>query len=147
MGGARLQLAKKSPNLTHPLLALKALEAGLLNGPEAGIKAEIEAFCDCVEGPAAKALLHFFLASKATAKIPGVSPKDAKPVKSVAILGGGTMGAGIAICFLMKNIPVILKEINEKFLAAGVERILNDIQVHTHSRTKTKLLYRKILTC
>lgn len=24
------------------------------------------------------------------------------------------MGAGIAICFLMKNIPVILKEVNEK---------------------------------
>lgn len=134
IGGARVQTKKKSPNVKHPLLALDAIETGLLKGAAAGIEKEMNAFADALEQPAARALLHFFLASKATTKIPGVNMKDAKPIKSVAILGGGTMGAGIAICFLMKNIPVILKEVNEKFLAAGVERILNDIQTIVKAR-------------
>jgi enoyl-CoA hydratase/3-hydroxyacyl-CoA dehydrogenase len=145
VGGARLQVKQKTPNLTHPLLALKALEAGLLNGPEAGIKAEVEAFADALEAPASKALIHFFLASKATTKIPGVDAKAAKPVKSVAILGGGTMGAGIAICFLMKNIPVILKEVNERFLAAGVERILSDIQTVVKARKMNPMVVEYLM--
>lgn len=131
---ARVQTKKKSPNVVHPLLTLDAIEHGLLNGSNAGLKMEIQAFSKCLQNPAANALLHFFLASKATTKIQGVDLKTAGKVKSVAILGGGTMGAGIAICFLMKGIPVILKEINEDYLKAGVERILNDIQTIVKAR-------------
>ena len=131
---ARVQTKKKSPNVVHPLLTLDAIEAGLLNGSQAGLKAEIQAFAKCLQNPAAYALLHFFLASKATTKVPGLDLKTAGKIKSVAIIGGGTMGAGIAICFLMKNIPVILKEVNETFLKAGVERILADIQTIVKAR-------------
>lgn len=131
---ARVQTKKKSPNVVHPLLTLDAIEAGLLNGSQAGLKAEIQAFAKCLQNPAAYALLHFFLASKATTKVPGLDLKTAGKIKSVAIIGGGTMGAGIAICFLMKNIPVILKEVNENFLKAGVERILTDIQTIVKAR-------------
>ncbi len=145
IGGARVQTKKKSPNLKHPLAALDAIEAGLLKGGKAGIAAEINAFADCIEGPAAKALLHFFLASKATSKVPGVNVKKPKAIKSVAILGGGTMGAGIAISLLMKNIPVILKEVNQKFLEAGVERILNDIQTVVKARKMNPMVVEYLM--
>lgn len=41
----------------------------------------------------------------------------------MAILGGGLMGSGIATALIMSNIPVILKEVNEKFLEAGIGRV------------------------
>lgn len=145
IGGARVQTAKKTKNVVHPFKALDAIEVGLLQGGAQGIEKEMDAFADCLDGPAARALLHFFLASRATTKIPGVNLKEAKPVKSVAILGGGTMGAGIAICFLMKNIPVILKEVNQKFLEAGVERILNDIQAVVKARKMNPMVIEYLM--
>jgi enoyl-CoA hydratase/3-hydroxyacyl-CoA dehydrogenase len=44
-------------------------------------------------------------------------------VKKVAILGGGLMGSGIATALILSNYPVLLKEVNEKFLEAGVNRV------------------------
>ena len=36
------------------------------------------------------------------------------PVKSVGVLGAGTMGSGIAVCLLSAGLPVVLLEQNEK---------------------------------
>ena len=44
-------------------------------------------------------------------------------VNKVAILGGGLMGSGIATALILGNYPVILKEVNEKFLQAGIGRV------------------------
>lgn len=44
-------------------------------------------------------------------------------MKKVAILGGGLMGSGIATALILSNYPVILKEVNEKFLEAGIGRV------------------------
>jgi 3-hydroxyacyl-CoA dehydrogenase len=46
-----------------------------------------------------------------------------RKVQKVAIIGGGLMGSGIATALILSNYPVILKEVNEKFLQAGIERI------------------------
>lgn len=124
---ARVAANKKNKNVPHPLKYLDAVEHGFKNGGAAGLDREVTNMCDLMLGNTSKALLHFFLASRATTKLPGLDLKKASKVKSVAILGGGTMGAGIAICMLMKGIPVLLKEINEQALEAGVKRILDDI--------------------
>lgn len=48
--------------------------------------------------------------------MPGGSYKTAKPlpVRSTAVIGGGTMGSGIAVCLLSAGLPVYLLEQNEK---------------------------------
>lgn len=58
-------------------------------------------------------------------QVPGVTDLGLVPrkVQKVAIIGGGLMGSGIATALLLSNYPVILKEVNEKFLQAGIERI------------------------
>lgn len=58
-------------------------------------------------------------------QVPGVTDRGLVPrqVKKVAILGGGLMGSGIATALILSNYPVILKEVNEKFLEAGVNRV------------------------
>lgn len=50
-------------------------------------------------------------------KLPsGASIDNTKPetIKSVAVIGAGTMGSGIAICFIRAGFPVLLVEQNDK---------------------------------
>ncbi|MET0377657.1 MAG: 3-hydroxyacyl-CoA dehydrogenase NAD-binding domain-containing protein [Spongiibacteraceae bacterium] len=47
----------------------------------------------------------------------------ARPINRVAVIGAGTMGAGIAMCFVNADIPVVLLEINASALANGTARI------------------------
>lgn len=58
-------------------------------------------------------------------QIPGATDLGLVPrkVQKAAIIGGGLMGSGIATALILSNYPVILKEVNEKFLQAGIERI------------------------
>lgn len=50
-------------------------------------------------------------------------------VNKVAILGGGLMGSGIATSLILSNYPVILKEVNEKFLQAGIGRVRGKVNL------------------
>lgn len=63
-------------------------------------------------------------------QVPGVTDRGLVPrhVKKVAILGGGLMGSGIATALVLSNYSVILKEVNEKFLDAGINRIKGENQ-------------------
>lgn len=58
-------------------------------------------------------------------QIQGVTDSGLKPhkMKSVAVIGGGLMGSGIATALALNNVPVILKEVNQEFLQAGLKRI------------------------
>ena len=58
-------------------------------------------------------------------QVPGVTDRGLVPrqIKKVAILGGGLMGSGIATALILSNYPIILKEVNGKFLDAGINRI------------------------
>ena len=46
-----------------------------------------------------------------------------RKINKVAIIGGGLMGSGIATALILSNYSVILKEVNEKFLEAGIGRV------------------------
>ena len=132
---ARTQARKKNRNLPQPFAYLDVVEAGVKSGGEAGLQAEIVAFSQLVGQPVSRALIHFFFASRATSKVPGVPAKSAlPPIKRVAVLGGGTMGAGICIAFLSKGYQVVLKEINDKALEAGVGRIVDQMVRVINSR-------------
>ena len=50
-------------------------------------------------------------------------------VNKVAILGGGLMGSGIATALILSNYPVILKEVNDKFLQAGIGRVRGEARI------------------
>lgn len=58
-------------------------------------------------------------------QVPGVTDKGLMPrkVSKVAVVGGGLMGSGIATALILSNYQVILKEVNEKFLEAGIGRV------------------------
>lgn len=122
---AKVMMGDKGRNLVHPELCLDAMLTGASEGYEAGLKRERENFAKCLATPQAQGLIHLFFASRATAKVPGVTDQGFKPaeINKAAVLGGGTMGSGIATSLLYTGMPVILKEVNDEFGEAGRKRI------------------------
>jgi len=105
--GARAQALAKNRNLPQPFAYLEAAEEGAKNGFDAGLAKEQALFAGLVLHPVSKALVHFFFASRATTKgLPTKLPAGVKPIQTVAVLGGGTMGAGICIAYLLRGYKV-----------------------------------------
>jgi 3-hydroxyacyl-CoA dehydrogenase len=74
-------------------------------------------------------LVHVFFAERETRKIPGIGAEVmARPVKRAAIVGAGTMGGGIAICFANAGIPVTILDASDAGLKSGFEKIRNTFQ-------------------
>jgi enoyl-CoA hydratase/3-hydroxyacyl-CoA dehydrogenase len=116
--------------MTHPLACIDAVEAGIVRGGEAGIKKEGELFKQCVQSDASKALVHMFFATRNTASVPGVTDRGLKPrrIGAVGVIGGGLMGAGIAAACVLNGINVLLKEVNQQFLDAGLGRVRSNVE-------------------
>ncbi|WP_426958371.1 3-hydroxyacyl-CoA dehydrogenase NAD-binding domain-containing protein [Muricoccus radiodurans] len=91
---------------------------------EEGLAAERAHFVRLRDDPRSKALRHLFFAERAAAQIPGL-PKGTKgrEVARAAVIGGGTMGGGIAMNFANAGIPVTLIETDQDALTRGLERV------------------------
>jgi 3-hydroxyacyl-CoA dehydrogenase len=82
---------------------------------------ERERFVECRNSPQSAALRHVFFAERATGKVPGIpAGTQAKPIASVAVIGAGTMGGGIAMNFAQAGIPVVLVETGSDALERGL---------------------------
>jgi len=121
---ARDGARKKQRNLKAPLAAIDAIEAATKLPFEQGCQAEAKLFTDCLFSDQSKALIHVFFGEREVAKIPDV-PKETPliPVNRVAVVGSGTMGGGIAMVFVNAGIPVLLKDVDEPTLDAGMGKI------------------------
>lgn len=71
----------------------------------------------------AAALRHLFFAERAAARVEGIDNASAQPIARVGVVGAGTMGSGIAVCFLDAGFPVALVERDQDSLDRGLERI------------------------
>lgn len=92
-----------------------------------GLARERAAFLELLASPESRALRHFFMAERAAAKVRGVSADTPlRPVRRVAVIGGGTMGCGIAISVLAAGLPVCLID----GTAEALERGLGTIRDH-----------------
>ncbi len=124
IAAARDAARKKQRGLKAPLAAIDAVEAATKLPFEEGCQVEQKLFTECLFSDQSKALIHVFFGEREVAKIPDI-PKDTPliPVKSVAILGSGTMGGGIAMVFANAGIPVLLKDVDQPTLDAGMGKI------------------------
>lgn len=127
---AKAMAGDKIRNLVHPDLCLDAILTGVKDGYAAGLKRERENFAKCLETPQAAGLIHMFFASREAPKVPGVTDRGFKPkaINKVAVLGGGTMGSGIATSLLYAGCQVILREVNDELAQAGRGRIDGNLQ-------------------
>lgn len=108
---------------------LETVKHGLDKGIVDGLAMESKRFGELVMTPESKALRHIFFSSTAMKKEFGV---DAKPqtIKSVGVLGGGLMGAGIAYVSAIKaKKPVRIKDISHEGVLSGLKYSHNLLQV------------------
>ncbi|MEN3276048.1 MAG: 3-hydroxyacyl-CoA dehydrogenase [Massilia sp.] len=115
----RADTAKKSRGLFSPLKIVDAVQAALDLPFDDGLALERRLFLECLDSPQRAGLVHAFFAERETAKAPetrGVAPR---PIASAGVVGGGTMGAGIAVAVLDAGLPVTMIERDEVALARG----------------------------
>lgn len=120
---ARADTAKKSRGLFSPLKIVDAVQGAIDLPFDDGLALERKLFIECLDSPQRAGLVHAFFAERETAKSP--ETRDAKPraVASVGIVGGGTMGAGIAVAALDAGLPVTMIERDEEALARGRKNV------------------------
>ncbi len=118
------QVTKQYPHRQSPLLALRAIEGAITLPFDQGIAQETTLVNQAKVTPEAKALIHLFFAERQTGKIPGLT-SDIKPraVNKGMVIGAGTMGRGIAMCFANAGIPVVLVDSGQEALDKAREFI------------------------
>jgi 3-hydroxyacyl-CoA dehydrogenase len=121
---ARAKARTKQRGMTAPLAAIDAVEAATRLSFEAGCQVEQKLFGECLFSDQSKALIHAFFGEREVAKVADI-PKETAiiPVKSVAVVGAGTMGGGIAIVFANAGFRVLLKEADQAALDRGLATI------------------------
>jgi 3-hydroxyacyl-CoA dehydrogenase len=118
---ARAAIAPIAKNYPAPAKCIDAVEAAVLKPFDEGMKLERAAFTELLDTTESKALRHVFFAMRAASKVPDV-PADTPPraVKSVAVIGAGTMGGGIAMNFANAGLPVTVLETTQSALDKGL---------------------------
>ena len=104
---------------------VEAVRAAIELPFDKGIAREYELFRQLVVSDESKAQRHVFFAERNAAKVADM-PADtaAKPIARGAVIGAGTMGGGIAMCFANAGLPVTLIETTEAALKRGLDTIL-----------------------
>jgi 3-hydroxyacyl-CoA dehydrogenase len=107
IAGAVARLSDRRPVLSAPIKAAKAISHAA-EPIESGLKAERSLFLELMESPDRQGLVHAFGAERAVRKIPETgTPRN---IASAGVIGGGTMGVGIATALLTAGLSVTLVE-------------------------------------
>src|SRR5688572_25838728 len=126
----RKSIARKARNQKAPYHCIACVEAAVTQPFDEGVATERKLFAELENSDEAKALRYAFFAEREVAKIPG-APKDLKipRVKRAAIVGAGTMGGGIAMCFADSGIPVKILDATREALDKGLQRVRDNYAV------------------
>ncbi len=126
----RKGMARQTRGFLAPEQIVKCVEAAVSMSYDESVEVENRLFMECMASTHSKAQRHLFFADREISKIPDV-PKDTpmRKIEKVAIVGGGTMGGGIAMNFVNVGIPVTLKEVNAEALERGLNIIRGNYDV------------------
>ncbi|MDE8346187.1 MAG: 3-hydroxyacyl-CoA dehydrogenase NAD-binding domain-containing protein [Acidocella sp.] len=121
---------KKLHGVEAPAACVESVRNAFMLPFEQGLKAERDLFVKLMMGDQSRAQRHIFFAEREAQKIPDM-PAGLKPapITNAVVIGGGTMGGGIAMCFANAGVPVTIVETSDEALAKGLERIKGTYQV------------------
>ncbi|UWE17610.1 3-hydroxyacyl-CoA dehydrogenase NAD-binding domain-containing protein [Herbaspirillum huttiense] len=131
IAAARAEAGKKSRGLFSPHKIIDAVEAATTLPFEEGLALERQFFLQCLDSPQRAGLIHAFFAEREVQKAPETRNAQPRRIERIGVVGGGTMGAGIAVAVLDAGLPVTMIERDDEALARGrghVEKVY-DAQV------------------
>ena len=122
--------AAKRRGLIAPRYCVAAVRAASETGIAEGLGRERAMSLELRASPQAAALRHAFLGEREVAHVPDL-PRDTpvRAVTRVGVIGAGTMGGGIAMCFANAGLPVKLLEAESAALQRGMETLRRNYAV------------------
>ena len=149
LGDAYFQFARNmvkgmSKNYPAPAKCVDAVEAATKQKFDQGMSTEREIFINLMWTPECRALRHLFIAERAASKIPDV-PEDTpkRDIKSIAVIGAGTMGGGISMNFLNAGIPVKMLEMKQEALDRGLATIRKNYEAQVAKGKLKQAVYEQ----
>ncbi len=126
----RKKIARRTRGFVAPECIIQSVETAISQPFDEGMRIERKFFEQCRDSTQSAAMRHLFFAEREVARIPDV-PKDtaARDIKLVAVIGAGTMGAGIALACLNSGLSVQLMDSSFDGLERGrqtIEKQLRD---------------------
>ena len=118
-----------------PLVALEVLLGSAGLDADAAGEAEAEAFAGLFGTPINRALINVFFLSDRNKKDTGVEGSiKPREIRSVGVFGAGIMGAGISAAVVKRELPVTLSDAVPQALAAGVQKILEEVSYNKQAK-------------
>lgn len=127
-----------------PLKIIECTKTGIEQGPTAGYLAESQNFGQLAKTSESAALIGLYHGQVACKKNRFGTPQ--KEVKTLAILGAGLMGAGIAQVSVDKGVRTILKDTTESGLARGEQQVYKGLNDKTKKKNITSFQRDSIMS-
>lgn len=124
----RIKAAKRQRGVLAAEAAIDVVELSTQVSFKNGAAKEREWSLQLRQSPQSAALRHIFFAEREAAKTTDKHLGELPNIETIAVIGAGTMGAGIATFFALAGYPVSLLEISEDAVTAGMQRIEGNLQ-------------------
>ncbi|PXW81343.1 short chain enoyl-CoA hydratase /3-hydroxyacyl-CoA dehydrogenase [Ruegeria sp. P4] len=125
---ARTRLAKKARGQLAPQNCIKAVEGATRLSFAEGLANERALFQELMESDQRAALIHAFFAERQVAKVPEIKDVAPRAIDQIGVIGGGTMGAGIAVSALLAGLQVTLIERDADAVARAEANVSKTLQ-------------------
>jgi len=135
-------MEKTAGHYPAPLAALDAVQAGYARGFDEGLKEESRLFGEMAMTEVSRQLVFLFFASNSLKKDPGVDHGgDIRPreIHTLAVLGAGFMGAGIASIAVQQGTSVRLKDTDTTRIGKGLASVRGVLQERLTRRQITRV--------
>ena len=120
----RAKIARRARGFEAPYACIACVEAAVNRTFDEGLAFERETFTKCRSSLQSQAQRHVFFAEREARKVRGVGRDTVSmSIERAAVLGCGTMGGGIAMCFANAGIPVRVTETEQGALDRGMDKI------------------------
>lgn len=119
----KARIVSKARGQLAPAEVVRAIDNALTLPADEALAAERETFLRLRSGEQSGALRHIFFAERSVSKIPAAEDATARPLDIIGVIGGGTMGAGIASACLLAGLSVRLIERDDAACAAALDRV------------------------
>ncbi|MEM9639065.1 MAG: 3-hydroxyacyl-CoA dehydrogenase NAD-binding domain-containing protein, partial [Pseudomonadota bacterium] len=118
---------RKGRGQLSPAQAVRAVQASAELPFADGLAAERRMFRTLMETDQRQGMIHAFFSERAVSNLPELKNIAPRAVENIGVIGGGTMGAGIATAGLLSGLSVTLIETTQEAAAAAQERIAGNL--------------------
>ena len=106
-----------------PAWCVRAVQASVEKSFDEGLAAERQIFFDLMQTDQRQGMIHAFFSERAVSNIPELKGIKPRTLEQIGVIGGGTMGAGIATAALLAGLKVTMLEMTAEAGQAASDRI------------------------